>query len=156
MSDVDSIVGEIDRIMMEADKAVVVNDAALEAPDEGPTMEEVAATVAGVVMEEFPAGGTAQAFGLALVEAAVGASEDTDMEAGEILAGLVSFFQEGLEAAAILAESYDDVGNPLSEEEVDDEDSDSPDEDDEIEDEDDDDDLDEAFDGDFIDSFYEG
>jgi hypothetical protein len=141
MNDLDAIVGEIDKIMLEGEKPVVwegegSNHLAAETYQEGdPTMEEISSTVAGVVMEEFPAGGTPEMFGLALVEASVGASEDLGADAANILAGIVSFFQESIEAARVIAESYDEDGSYLDE---DDDDYDEDDEDDEDEDDEDD------------------
>jgi hypothetical protein len=144
MSDLDSIVGEIDKIMLEGEKSVVWEGEQLDStsqtsPEDEPTMEEISSTVAGVVMEEFPAGGTPEMFGLALVEASIGAAEDLDTNPANILVGIVSFFQESIEAARTIAESYDEDGSYLGEEGCGDADEDDDLEDtsdDELEDED--------------------
>jgi len=139
MSDLDSIVGEIDKIMMESDKQVVF-DSYDEPSENNLTMEEISATVAGVVMEEFPAGGNADAFGRALVEASIGAAEDLARNPGEILAGMALFFQEAIESAHTFAENYDEDGDFIGEEDdLDDDDLDDDDLDDDEEDDEDED-----------------
>jgi len=112
MSDLQSIVGEIDKIMQESKKTPVFVETDNTTRQAVPTMEEISATVAGVVMEEFPAGGDPEMFGHALVEAALGASEDMDIPPAEILAGVVTFFHEAISSARVIAEGYqvDDIG----------------------------------------------
>ena len=133
MSDLDAIINEIDEIMMESDKEIVYE---AEPEDGMPSMEEISATVAGVVMEEFPAGGGASAFGHALVEASIGAADDIDANPASVLAGVITFFEEAIQSAVKLSESYDESGEVFNEEEEDDDEDDPSDDYEEEDDED--------------------
>jgi hypothetical protein len=94
MSELSFITGEIDKILGESTKIVTQEPESVL-----PSIDETVSAVAGVLMEEFPEGGSSKLFGRALIEASIGSSRDTGLDSGDIFAGLIDFFSQGINEA---------------------------------------------------------
>lgn len=97
VSDLNFITSEIDKILGESAKIPSTNEPALDLP----SLSETISAIAGVIMEEFPEGGSPELFGKALIEASIGSSDDTGLDRGDIFDGLIEFFKEGINSALL-------------------------------------------------------